>query len=73
MTPAFAESLATTAVTEPAPFSARDVGGAGVKVTVIGELAAVIVMVADTDFVASFTDVAVTVTVLAVGTADGAV
>jgi hypothetical protein len=73
VTPAFAESFATTAVTDDAPFSARDVGGAGVNVTVIGALAAVIVMLAEADFVASATDVAVTVTLAGLGTAEGAV
>jgi len=47
-----------------------EAGGAGMKATVIGR---VIVMVAETDFVLLAVEVAVTVTVLPVGTAAGAV
>lgn len=43
------------------------------SVTVIGTTTAVIVIVADADFVVSLTEVAVTVTVFPVGTAAGAV
>jgi hypothetical protein len=72
VTPAFAESLLTTAVSDVVALVWSEEGGSGLKATEIGT-AAVMVMVADADFVVSVTEVAVTVTVLPVGTADGAV
>jgi ethanolamine utilization microcompartment shell protein EutL len=50
-------------------FAGKEEGGAGMKETEIG---GVIVMLAGTDFVLSAVEVAVTVTVLPVGTAAGA-
>jgi hypothetical protein len=49
------------------------VDGTPTRETVIGATTAVIVIVADADFVVSFTEVAVIVTVFPVGTAAGAV
>jgi hypothetical protein len=68
VTPAFLESLVTVAVSPAVAFVASD-AGAPESATEI----AVMVTTDDADLVVSVTDVAVTVTVLPVGTADGAV
>jgi hypothetical protein len=74
VTPAFLLSLLTTAVRPAVALVASEVGGAGLKATEIaGGAGAVIVIVAETVLVVSLTEVAVTVTVLEVGTAAGAV
>jgi hypothetical protein len=62
VTPAFALSLLTVAVNAALAPDTTDVGGP-FRVTDIGALGAEIVIVAVVDFVASVTDVAVTVTV----------
>lgn len=62
VTPAFALSLVTTAVSGVVVDATRDAGGAGAKATEITGAVAVIVMVAETDFVLSVTEVATTVT-----------
>jgi hypothetical protein len=72
-TPWFCESLVTTAVSDAAVLVCSEVGGAGLKATEITGAVVVIVIVADADFVGSVLEVAVTVTVLPVGTAAGAV
>jgi hypothetical protein len=69
-TPAFALSFATLAVILVVAFAASEVGGCAASVTAT---AGVIVIVAEVDFVLSVTEVAVTVTVFALGTAEGAV
>jgi hypothetical protein len=68
VTPAFLESLVTVAVSAAVALVASK-AGAPESATEM----AVIVIVDDADFVGSVTDVAVTVTVLPVGTAEGAV
>jgi hypothetical protein len=74
VTPAFALSLVTTAVRLVVEPTKSEVGGVGVSATVMeGGGAAVMVMVFDAVFVLSVTDVATIVTVLFVGTAEGAV
>ena len=74
LTPPFLLSLLTTAVRLVVVPVTSDVGAAGLNVTeMAGGGGAVIVIVAEADFVVSETDVAVTVTVLLVGTAEGAV
>jgi hypothetical protein len=74
VTPAFALSLVTTAVRLVVEPTKREVGGVGVSATEIeGGGAAVTVMVFDAVFVLSVTDVATIVTVLFVGTVEGAV
>lgn len=71
VTPALWLSLLTTAVRlEVAPMM-REVGGVGLRATEIP--GAVMVIVAEADFVVSVTEVAVTVTVPEVGIAEGAV
>jgi len=71
VTPALWLSLLTTAVRlEVAPMM-REVGGVGLRATEIP--GAVMVIVAEADFVVSVTEVAVTVTVPEVGIAAGAV
>ena len=68
VTPAFAESLVTVAVSAAVALVVSK-AGAPESVTEI----ALMVMVAEADFVESVREVAVTVTVLPVGTAAGAV
>jgi len=70
-TPAFVVSFETTAVIGLLVLICIDVGGGGLKTTVIA--GGVMVMFADTNLVGSACEVAVTVTVLPVGTAAGAV
>ena len=70
-TPAFVESNETTAVIGLVVLTCIDVGGGGLKTTVIG--GGVMVMFAETNFVLSAVEVAVTVTILPLGTAAGAV
>ena len=70
-TPPLLLSLVTTAVKLPFDPATIDDGACGLNVTVIG--GGVIVIVADTVFVLSESDVAVTVTVLDAGTVAGAV
>ena len=72
LTPAFALSFATFAVMLVVAFTASGLGGCAANVTAIG-CAAVIVIVAEADFVLSVTETAVMVTVFPVGTAAGAV
>jgi hypothetical protein len=72
-TPPFALSFATFAARLAVAFTTSEVGAAEASVTAIGCTGAVIVIVAEADFVVSVTDVAVTVTVFPVGTAAGAV
>lgn len=72
-TPALVESFETTAVTGVVAFTCIDVGGGGLKTIEIGGGTAVIVIVAEADFVASACEVAVTLTVPPEGTAAGAV
>lgn len=71
VTPPFLVSLLTTAVRLLVAPTMSDVGGTGLRATVIP--GAVMVMVADWDLVVSVTEVAVTVTVPPVGIAAGAV
>ena len=71
VTPAFALSLATVAVSATVAPAASEEGGA-FNVTEIGALGAEIVMLADADLVESVTEVAVTVTVAGLGTEAGA-
>ena len=54
-------------------FTDKDAGGSGSNVTVIGGALVEIVIEAESDFVSSAAEVAVTVTLLPEGTADGAV
>jgi hypothetical protein len=68
VTPAFAESLVTVAVSDAAALVVSE-AGAPESVTEI----ALIVMVAEAAFVGSVTEVAVTITVLPAGMAAGAV
>jgi len=72
-TPLFKGSFDTTAVMGLVAFTCTDVGGGGLKATEIGGGTGVIVIVAETDLVESACEVALTVTVLPVGTAAGAV
>jgi hypothetical protein len=69
VTPLLAESFVTTAVSGVVALVSSEAGGAGLRATEI----ALMEMVAEADFVVSVTDVAVTVTVLPVGAAAGAV
>lgn len=71
VTPAFASSLLTVAVRLAVAPAATDVGGVLI-VTEIGPLGAAILITAEADFVASVTEVAVTVTVAGFGTEPGA-
>jgi hypothetical protein len=71
-TPAFVESFETTAVMGLVALTWMDVGGVGLKTIVMGG-GVVSVIVAETDFVLSAVEVAWTVTVPPVGTAEGAV
>jgi len=72
-TPAFDESFVTRAVSGLFVPSCIDDGGSGWKETLIGGGVVLMVIVAETDFVGSACEVAVTFTVLPVGTAAGAV
>jgi len=72
VTPLFCESFCTVAV-KPAVVKTCTGVDVGLTETEIGAGAAVTVMVADADFVPSATDVAFSVTVAGVGTAEGAV
>jgi hypothetical protein len=72
LTPLFVESLDTTAVSNCVEPLTSKLGGGGLKTTEIANEASM-VMLAEADFVGSETEVAVTVTVLPAGTADGAV
>ena len=72
LTPAFALSLATVAVKAALVVAARLAGGL-LRLTVIGALGAEIVMLAETDFVESVTEVAVTDTLAGLGAEGGAV
>jgi hypothetical protein len=69
VTPLFAASLLTIAVSGVVALVESEAGGAGLIATEI----AVMVIVAEAVTVVSLTEVAVTVTVLPVGTAEGAV
>ena len=71
VTPALWLSLLTTAVRLEVTPMMREVGGVGLRATEIP--GAVMVIVAEADFVVSVTEVAVTVTVPEVGIAAGAV
>jgi hypothetical protein len=66
-------SLLTNAVSCSLEFTRTALGGAGLKETVTAPLGPVMVRVAEADLVGSVTEVAVMVTVLPVGTAEGAV
>jgi hypothetical protein len=72
VTPAFALSFVTVAVKAVLVVAASVAGGL-LRVTVIGALGAEIVIVAETDFVESVTEVAVTATVAGLGAEVGAV
>jgi hypothetical protein len=72
VTPALALSLATVAVKATLVAAASEAGGL-LRVTVIGLLGAVIVMVVEADLVESETEVAVTATVAGLGAEAGAV
>ena len=72
VTPAFPESLATVAVIDVVLLRNNAVGVV-LNVTVIGTVTVAIVIVALALFVVSVTDVTLIITVLPVGTADGAV
>jgi hypothetical protein len=65
------ESLVTIAVMSLVELTGTELGGAGLKVTVMVPL--VMVIVAKADLVESVTDVAVIVTLLPLGIAEGAV
>jgi hypothetical protein len=71
VTPAFLLSLLTTAVRLVVPLTMREVGGVGMRATETP--GAVMVMIAEANFVVSVTEVAVTVTVPELGIAAGAV
>jgi len=71
-TPAFVESLETTAVTGETALINKKGDGCGSKETVTGDPRE-IVITAEANFVGSAVEVAWTVTVPPVGTADGAV
>jgi hypothetical protein len=71
VTPAFALSLLTVAVSAAVLVAATDAGGL-LRVTEIGALGAEMVMVAEADLVVSLTAVAVTVTVAGFGAEAGA-
>ncbi len=73
VTPALVLSLVTTAANAALVVAASEVGGAGLRATVMGAAGAVIVIEAVTDLVESDTEVAVTVTVAGLGTLAGAV
>lgn len=72
-TPAFAASFITFAVIDAVVEISSEDGGADAKLTDMTCCGGMIVIVCEADFVASVTEVAVTVTVLLVGTAAGAV
>jgi hypothetical protein len=74
MTPAFALSLLTSAIMDAVAPTMRDDGGTAVSTTEIGCAGVgVMVIVAETDFVLSETEVAVMITAAPLGTVGGAV